>query len=388
MSRGVSTTSRRPKGHRGGFQPPFCPNPECANHAPHSGGHFPRWGRYVRRSDGRSFQTFRCNDCHHLFSTRAFSPTYWLRRRDLLRPITALSAEGPALRQIARLLETTHATVSRLLSRGGRQCSLVHLDLLAHASITEPLIIDGFESFEFSQYFPFHLNLAVGQDSWFLYLFTDSPLRRKGRMSPAQAHRRAQLEATLGRPDPKAVELGVANLLADLLPKVPHNCSLLLHSDDHPAYPRALRRALQTCRTSDAQKRVQHCVTSSKVRRTQRNPLFPVNLADLLLRHANANHRRETIAFSKRRQAAIERAVVFTVWRNAIKSRRENAPGQTAAMAAGVLSQPLSWREVFARRRFPAHVELPPTWAAYYWARVKTLIYRERQRVHALKWAF
>jgi transposase-like protein len=384
----VNTIPQQHTARRGGFHPPCCPNPKCPDHAPGAHGHFPRWGRYTRRSDGRSFQVFRCHHCHHIFSTRAFSATYWLRRRDLLRPITALTAEGPALRQIARLLHTTHATVSRHLSRAHRQCALIHHDLLAAATLLEPLVIDGFESYEYSQYFPFHLNLAAGQDSWFIYDFTDSPLRRKGRMTPAQLSRRAQLEAALGRPDPKAVELGVAHLLEALLPKVPHDHTLRLHSDDHPAYPRALRRALRAARAQATPPRVQHCVTSAKLRRTQRNPLFPVNLADLLLRHANANHRRETIAFSKRRQAAIERATVFTLWRNAIKPRRENAPGQTAAMAAGILARPLSWRQVFARRRFPQHVKLPPVWEAYYWARVKTRIYGDRQRGHTLKWAF
>ncbi len=177
-------------GRRGGFHPPCCPNPNCPRHAPGSAGFFPRWGVYVRRSDGQRFQKFYCLQCQHQFSTRAFSPTYWLRRRDLL------------------------------------------------------------------------------------------------------------------------------------------------------------------------------------------------------LRHGCANHRRETIAFSKRRQAAIERAALFTVWRNCIKSRRENDPGPTAAMAAGLLTRPLTWRQVLARRRFPAHVALPPSWVEYYWARIKTLAYGEHQRVHVLKWAF
>ncbi len=372
-------------GRRGGFHPPCCPNPNCPRHAPGSAGFFPRWGVYVRRSDGQRFQKFYCPQCQHQFSTRAFSPTYWLRRRDLLRPIATLCPEGPGLRQIARILKTSHTTVARHVARASRQCQLFHAQLLAHAALREPLVIDGFETFEFSQYFPFHLNLAVGQHSWLLYHFTDSPLRRKGRMTPVQRLRRAQLEASLGRPDPKAVERAVAALLADLLPKVPPGSTLELHSDDHPAYPPALRRARQV---TDGRQSIRHRVTSSTERRTRSNPLFPVNLADLLLRHGCANHRRETIAFSKRRQAAIERAALFTVWRNCIKSRRENDPGPTAAMAAGLLTRPLTWRQVLARRRFPAHVALPPSWVEYYWARIKTLAYGEHQRVHVLKWAF
>jgi hypothetical protein len=108
----------------------------------------------------------------------------------------------------------------------------------------------------------------------------------------------------------------------------------------------------------------------------------------LLLRHGQANHRRETIAFSKRRQAAIERLAVFTVWRNAIKSRREKLPGETAAMAAGLLDRPWSWTRVFRTRRFPRREDLPGLWWSYYWRRIKTAALGSGQSEHRLKYAF
>jgi hypothetical protein len=46
---------------------------------------------------------------------------------------------------------------------------------------------------------------------------------------------------------------------------------------------------------------------------TTQNPLFPVNLADLLLRHSSVNHKRETLAFSKRRQGALYRVAIWVV---------------------------------------------------------------------------
>ena len=70
-----------------------------------------------------------------------------------------------------------------------------------------------------------------------------------------------------------------------------------------------------------------HLVTSSKERRDVGNPLFPINLADLLIRHSSANHKRETIAWSKRRQASAERLAVFLVWRNYMKGRRGKEGG-------------------------------------------------------------
>jgi hypothetical protein len=260
-------------------------------------------------------------------------------------------------------------------------------------TIREPLVIDGFETFEFSQFFPFHLNLAAGADSWFLYHFTDSPLRRKGAMTPEQKRRRAELEAQLGRPDPKAVESGILALLRPLLRRSGRRVAaadrgeavpVVLHSDDHPAYRRALRRLRKEPHVLD----LQHRITSSTERRTRSNPLFPVNLADLLLRHSQANHRRETIAFSKRRQGALERLAIFTLWRNAIKRRRENKPGETAAMAAGILAGPCSWTELLRARRFPRRRLLPGPWRSYYWRRVRTLPLGTRQTVHRLRYAF
>ena len=190
-------------------------------------------------------------------------------------------------------------------------------------------------------------------------------------MTDRQKLRRAELERLLGRPDPKAVETGIYALLTSVLTRHLRAGTLVLHSDDHPAYRRALRRVR---RHPKLRTRIRHHVTSSTLRRTCRNPLFPVNLADLLIRHASANHRRETIAFSKRRQAALERLALFAVWRNAIKRRRENGPVTTAAMEVGLTSRPLTWRDVFSKRLFPRHHDLSRTWRAYYWRRVKTAV--------------
>jgi hypothetical protein len=340
-----------------------------------------RYGFYLRRRDKRRVPCFRCPRCGRRFSSRTFSISYWLRRPELLRPIAEHASEGPGLRQIARLLGTTHPTVARHLARLGRHCLLFHSALLRNLRLEEPLVIDGFESFEFSQFFPFHANLAVGARSWFLYHFTDSPLRRKGRMTETQRLRRAELEARLGRPDPKAIERAVASLLRPWVGGASRRHPLVLHSDDHPAYVRALRRL-------GRRGVVRHKVTSSRERRTQSNPLFPVNLTDLLLRHGCANHRRETIAFSKRRQGALERLAVFMVWRNCVKRRSENGGEETAAMVLGLTGGRLGWRGILRRRLFPGRVKIPGRWRDYYWKRVKTPILGPGQAVHACRYAF
>jgi hypothetical protein len=340
-----------------------------------------RNGYRLRRSDHRRFQDFRCSHCRRRFTSAAFSTLYWLRKRELLLPIAHMICEGACLRQIARVLGTSHTTVARHVARLGRHCLLFHRNLIAAHRLHEPLVIDGFETFEYSQYFPFHINLAVGAQSWFTYHFNDSPLRRKGRMTAVQRRRRTELEERHGRPDPKAVELATVALLEPLLPET----KLVLHSDDHPAYRRALRRLLRSGRGIPE---IEHRVTSSKQRRTRSNPLFPVNLADLLLRHGSANHHRETIAFSKRRQAALERCAITTLWRNCVKKRRENGPRASAAMWLGLVDRMLSWRQILRRRMFPRHTNLPGTWLTYYWRRVMTAVFGDRQATHRRSYAF
>jgi len=193
-----------------------------------------------------------------------------------------------------------------------------------------------------------------------------------------------ELEARLGRPDPQALQHAIAALLRDLVARLPPGRPLCLHSDDHPAYARALRDLRRDPRVPP----IHHQVTSSKQRRTTSNPLFPVNLADLRIRHGQANHRRETIAFSKRLQAAMERMAVFTVWVNCIKRKSEKQDETTAAMQVGLLARPLSWSRILRRRLFPGHWKLSARWRAYYERKVKTPAFEGREARHTHKHAF
>lgn len=266
---------KKTKRRRGGFQPPFCPNSGCPCHKPDPAWQFIRYGYYRPPHSSRRLQVFRCKHCGRRFTSLTFSTSYWLHRKPLFEKIAELTAEAPGLRQIARILHVSHSLVGRYVARLGRHCLLFQQQKLKDHIIDEKLVIDGFETFEYSQYYPFHINLAVGADSWFIYNFTDSPLRRKGKMREGQKQRRAELERTFGRADPKAVENGIYELLEPLISHIPGN-KLTLHSDDHKAYPRALRRLE---RDIDSLEAVEHIITSSKARRTFRNPLFPANLS-------------------------------------------------------------------------------------------------------------
>jgi len=361
---------------RPGWQPPHCPNPNCKHHYGLAvGWRYKRKGYFRRRVHPHRIQRFTCLDCGRNFSSQTFSTTYWQKRPDLDAKIFMSTVGCMANRQLARSLKATPGTIDRHISRLGRHCMLLHMKLLEGVPSPEEVVFDGIESFELSQYHPFHHNIAVEPDSGFFLFHTDSPLRRKGRMTAAQKQRRAELESKHGRPDPKAVQNGIRDLLEFV---TEGRSSITARSDDHPAYPRAFRQL--RCR-------VCHEVTSSKEHRDKRNPLWEVNLADLMIRHCTAAHKRETIAWVKRRQSSAERLSIFMVWRNLVKKRWEKGEAESSGMLKGITDRLWTVEDVLSERLFPTRIELPEVWNRYY-KRLVTTIGLERQRNHSLKYAF
>jgi hypothetical protein len=280
-----------------------------------------------------------------------------------------------ANRQIARSLGCSPSTVALQLARLGRHCLLFQAGELERVPTGGEVAVDGFESFECSQYYPFHHNVAVEVDTGYLLYHTDSELRRKGRMTAYQKHKRAELEARYGRPDPRAVETSMRELFETLLRRCE---SLTIRSDEHRAYPRAMR---------DFDSRITHKVTSSKRRRDQDNPLWEVNLLDLMIRHSTAAHKRETIAWAKRRQASVEKLAIFQVWRNYVKKRWENGPDESAAMLKGLARRRFSARDLLRTRLFAGRVRLPSRWQLYYERRIRTRAIAVN-RLHTLTYAY
>ena len=280
-----------------------------------------------------------------------------------------------ANRAIARDLGVSPKTIDDRLSHMGRHCMLFHQEMIRTAPPPKAIVVDGFESFELSQYYPFHHHLAVEKETDFFIYFTDSELRRKGSMRDVQKRRRRILESRFGRPDPKAVRKDMQELLRVSL-KGQRRADVF--SDSHRAYPPAIRSVPCTIR---------HHITPGKDYRDRHNKLWEINLLDLLIRHCGANHRRETIAWSKRRQASAERLAVFLVWRNYMKGRREKERGSpTPAMARGMTKRAVGLGDLFRRRIFRTRVPLPPRWARYYERTVKTRAlgpHRTHQRVYA-----
>jgi transposase-like protein len=351
------------------FRPPFCPRSDCLHHTDPTGF---RWRRHASYTTARGFaiKRFRCMRCRSTFSHRAFSPTYYLKRPELLRPVAAGLQAGSAHRQIARTLGCAPSTVTRLSARLGRHALLLHCRALQalEGRLGESIVLDHFETFELTQDLPFGVATAVGSDSWFVYGLDPAPHARAGKRSPAQQRR-------VARRAPRQLRGGylgsTSRTLDRLLRPKPPGRVLHLICDGMQAYGRAVGKH----RRSNVIRLERHRVPERGPKGSKRSrealardrAMFPADVLHGLLRHSLAAHRRQTIAFGRRLNAIVERLFLTLVWRNFVKGRSERKPDRTTpAMRLGLTDRPWTWSRALGRRLFPARECVDAEWMRLY----------------------
>lgn len=359
------TSIQRAVGQQLRFRPPYCPNPRCRMHPLENGkqGHYVRYGTRPISQFPYITQRFRCSACRKVFSSSVFSLKYRNHTPDNYEEILDLYHGGFSRRETARFLKCSVDTVLRRFSRMAEQGLLKQAYYTRNSTINESIAYDGIENFSFSQYDPNNINHAVGRETFFTYDFNFAPLNRKGRMSPRQKKRKAELEFEHGPYPRNAIRSSTERIFRRLLVRTPQG--LQLHTDKHYVY----REVIARLRERD---RICHLITPAKAARNYRNRLFAVNHLELLTRHNSAAFRRETIAFSKHSIAMIESFVLLMVRKNFMRPifykkhvQDPTAHLESPAMRLRLTSRILSFHEFFGQRIQRTQVALNEDWALF-----------------------
>jgi hypothetical protein len=146
---------------------------------------------------------------------------------------------------------------------------------------------------------------------------------------------------------------------------------LRVSADDKPDYVRAARHPGLAERIHlvvfPNPERGPKGAARSEAARRRDEAMFPNDLLHALMRHSLAHHHRETIAFPRRINAALERVFLMMAWRNFVKGVSERRPDPTTpAMRKGLTERPWSWARLLARRLFPARLPVPASWMELY----------------------
>ncbi|GAB1433256.1 hypothetical protein MASR2M29_18810 [Spirochaetota bacterium] len=310
------------------MNPPFCPNPKCSFHHSTPEAYRPFWfhyGYHYTKVVGM-VPRFKCIACGRSYSERTFSIHYYTKKNLDLKEIHRAISQSESLSSIARKMGCKGDSIQNRIDRLGRSSIAVHSRITSKMSLSEHITADGFESFDRSQYFPNQINLVLGKNSQFLYGYSHTTIRRKGRMTKKQKKTRAELEKSF-RPDKNAVTMAFKEALK-VLEKVwkPEVVSKLeLWTDEHKAYPLALKR-VPRLNEALAKGELIHKTHSSKAIRTKHNPLFSANYYDRELRKDIAAFRRESTCFSRNVCCGLMRFNLHLIYHNYYKLYRIKEP--------------------------------------------------------------
>jgi hypothetical protein len=136
---------------------------------------------------------FKCRACGTTFSTQTYSIDYYTKRKVDYERLLAQHASAESGRALARNLRLSCGTIANRLDRLARQGAALHARLRLLARSTEPVCIDGFVSFDVSQYFPNEIPLSITSGSRFVLDLSHATRRRSGRMTSAQKRRASEL---------------------------------------------------------------------------------------------------------------------------------------------------------------------------------------------------
>ena len=348
------------------FVPPFCPYGSCANHqVPTTTYWYRPYGFHFTKAFG-PVPRFKCLQCGRTFSKQTFSIDYYAKRVVDYRDLGSRHSGSMSLRGTARALKSSCGTVQNRLERLDRQVLALHADLSADSSHDEAVCVDGFVSFDVSQFFPNEITIAITAESQFVLDLSHATRRRSGSMTPDQKKKAEKLYEAI--PIEKG---GVQRTFRDILdslersrPPTPGQ-PLTLITDEKKEYEWELHtHPLFT--GQDPDHRLIHSQVSSKAPRTTRNPLFSSNYIDREIRKDQANHHRETLCFTRNVANGMARLSLYLFLHNYLKKFRIKAPvmaDEVHAEEAGIPRKLIGGglRSMFKNRAFLSRITLPPT---------------------------
>ena len=169
-------------------------------------------------------------------------------------------------------------------------------------------------------------------------------------------------------------------LLTDLAPAIDAACArdgepFVLDTDMHPAYPKAIRSVPMLARRLESGS-LQHRRTSSRKKRSTKNPLFSVNYVDRQMRSSIAEYVRETTRQGREVNSQMERMAIFMALHNfasphRVDGRARIAPTATTTHAdiAGIGGPRTEWtlERMLTHRHVYSHTSGRFSWITRTW---------------------
>jgi transposase-like protein len=186
-----------------------------------------RFGFFVRKSDQRKIQRFRCRDCGHVFSDATFQECYRQKKRRINPRVYELLCSGVSQRRSARLLKVTRKTIARKLLFLAKKLREENRRAFLQGPLIEGFQFDDLETFEHTKLKPLSVTMAVEKATRRILGFEVSSMPAKGYLAKLSYKKYGK------RADRRAE--GRKRLFSALKEKVLSGA--LIESDSSPHYP-------------------------------------------------------------------------------------------------------------------------------------------------------
>jgi transposase-like protein len=332
----------------------FCPNSECKNHSldVDQDDWYKKNGFHSTKAFGR-VQRYFCFDCETTFSDQTFLLNYYLKRKTDFSKLKKTLMSHSSICFTARNLKLSEESLQLRIERLSRNALFLQSKMLENFKFKERLVADGLESYVTTKNLPTHHNILIGQKSDFIYFFTQSHQRRKGRSTGEQKKKSSQLytRADFSR-----------SRISDQFRKLLEFCSthsspkkkdIVLHTDEHPIYEQQIKKFNE----SHSYHRIKHHQTHSSEPRTRDNPLRAANYFDRQVRKDIPEHRRKSICFGRDARNMNMRFALYVVIHNFFKPKKIISKAAQVKerhfSEAGLNTKiALKWKALFDSKRF------------------------------------
>jgi len=309
---------------------------------------------------------FKCLACERTFSTQTYSIDFYTKKKVDYSQLLIRHSSSESCRSLSRGFGVSCGTIANRIERMSRQAAALHARLRPLASLPENVCVDGFVSFDRSQFFPNEITFSITSGSRLVLDLTHATHRRSGSMREAQKERSRELYEGLSfeRDSTARSFREILDSLRSERPPSPE-APLVIVTDEKREYARALH-AHPLFSGQDELHRVAQLTVNSHLPRTFANPLFASNYLDREIRKDQANHHRESTCFSRNVSNAMARLICYVVQHNyrkkyLIKSsvRDTRVHGEVAGIEPDLIRSGVE--AMFVERSFLSRIRLPPT---------------------------
>ena len=226
-----------------------------------------RFGTFVRPSNGKKVQRYRCSSCGRTVSDAQFSIYYRKQLRTINGQIFKLAASSTSIRRMAEILGVHRETISQRIDILGRQCKKKNRRLVEQYADVCAIQMDELHTFEHTKLKPLSVPVAVCKKTRLILEFGVGKMPATGKLA------KKAREKYKDRPNTRKATLqAVFKRLSRTLPPAVH-----IDTDECTDYRRVIRRHFPRA-TLRQTKGLRPCVVGQgELKASSWDPLFSIN---------------------------------------------------------------------------------------------------------------